>query len=225
MRFLQRFAQKIRYNNPARLVTDALTKVGVRISPFYLVVEGLSQIIPEFEQDKFCDFTIDFLTEKDIEQIVSDFREKGVISEEKLLKRFRNGAKCLGAKKNGKIAAYTWFNTDKCEFSGCPFLLNRDEAYLFDAYTLVKYRGEKIAQYLRYRCYKELKSLGKTRLYSISEAFNRQSMNFKKRLNARFIFFGFYISIFRKWEFTIRLNRFLNERIKPKEEYPQSQIS
>jgi len=219
MRFLQRFLQKIRFNNPARLVMDALVKMGIRISPFYFVIEGLSRLIPEFESDKFCNFRIDYLTEKDIKQIASDFQEREGISEEKLLKRFRRGAKCLGAKKDGKIAAYTWLNTDECEFSGYPFLLNEDEAYLFDAYTLIQYRGEKIAQYLRYQCYKELKKLGKTKLYSISEVFNKQSINFKKRLNARFIFFGFYICIFRKWKFTLRLNNFLNERVKLKEEY------
>lgn len=219
MLFSQKLAQKIRYNNPIRLVIDALVKIGIKISPFYFVIEGLNQHIPEFESDKFCNFRIDYLTEKDIKQIAADFQERELISEEKLIKRFRSGAKCLGVKKDGEIAAYTWLNVNKCEFSGYPFLLNKDEAYLFDAYTLIKYRGEKIAQYLRYQCYKELKKLGKTKLYSISEVFNKQSINFKKKLNARFIFFGFYICIFRKWKFTLRLNSFLNGRVKLKEEY------
>jgi hypothetical protein len=64
------------------------------------------------------------------------------------------------------------------------FLLEDDEAYLFDAYVLPAYRGQRLVTLARYFAYEELRRLGRHRLYSISLGFNRSSHRFKQKLLA-----------------------------------------
>ncbi len=210
--YLHRLSQKIRYNNIFRLLFDLLGKIGIKISPFYLVVEGLSRDIPEFESDLFKSYKFEYFDSKDIAAIAA-LKER-YFKEEELLKRLENGSKCLGLKKDGEIAAFTWFNLNQCPYGGYSFILKENEAYLFDAYTLLKYRGMKIAPFIRYQCYKELKKQSRTTLYSISEMLNKQSINFKKKLGARFVLMGIYIRFFNKWKFSFPVRHLI-----PQEEY------
>jgi|SRR3990172_13293132 len=215
MIYLQQLSQKIKYNNVIRLFHDGLVKIGIKFSFFYLVVEGLHRDIPEYELNQFPDYSVEFLGEIDI-AVISSIQERQYLGE-KLLQRFKNGCVCLGVKKDGDIAAFTWFNTYECTYEGYRFTLKENEAYLFDSYTLIEHRGKKIAPFIRYQSYKELKKLGKTTLYSISELVNKQSINFKKKLDARFVLLSLYISLFKKWEFSIPLKRLI-----PEDEYVQS---
>ena len=101
-----------------------------------------------------------------------------------------------GLKKDGEIAAFTWFNLNQCPYGGYSFILKENEAYLFDAYTLLKYRGMKIAPFIRYQCYKELKKQSRTTLYSISEMLNKQSINFKEKIRCQVCTDGYIYKIF-----------------------------
>ena len=93
--YLHRLSQKIRYNNIFRLLFDLLGKIGIKISPFYLVVEGLSRDIPEFESDLFRRHKFEYFDSKDIAAIAA-LKER-YFKEEELLKRLENGSKCLGS--------------------------------------------------------------------------------------------------------------------------------
>lgn len=199
--YLKYIRLKIHHNPFRKVILDALWKLGVRISPFYLVLES---DIPEdrefwkFDQDQ-NKYRIRFLDHEDMKTLGSiPFRN---ISETTLQDRLDNGMLCLGVIYQGKLAAFGWCDLENCHFEGCPFPLKKDEAYLFDAYTMMDFRGKGLAPYMRLRFYDELTRKGIKKFYSISERFNEPSIRFKKKLNARFIGSGLYIELFNKWKF------------------------
>ena len=130
------------------------------------------------------------------------------ITEEYLLERLRNGQKCFGLKYRGELAAFTWCDFDKFSFKLCGFPLKDNEAYLFDAYTLMHFRGKGLAPYIRYQCYKELAKSDRHKLFSISEYVNTPSIKFKKKLNAKLIELHLSVELFRKWSFDLHLKKY-----------------
>ncbi len=207
--FSKRFKQKLKYNSIFRILFDGLTKVNIKITPYYLVLEGLfGKTLPQYETG-FDEFELCFLTSSDMKAIAA--LPDQPMGEHRLIQMLEKGKKCLGVKKNGCLAAYTWCDLEECNLKWRRFELAPNEAYLFDAYTLIEFRGQEIAPFVRYQLYKELSKLNRTRLYSISTYFNKQSLQFKKKLNARLIDFGIYICLFKKIEFSKILKKYGQE--------------
>jgi Acetyltransferase (GNAT) family len=206
---LQRLKQKIKYNSILRLCHDGLLKIGINFTFFYLVEEGLNLQLLPFNLEEFSEYLVEFLTEDDLLSICSI--PERPYDREVLAKRLQNGCRCLVLKSKERIVGYTWFDLSTCGFAAYKFPLKKNEAYLFDAYILMDFRGKQLAPFMRYQCYKELEKLGKTKLYSISETVNKQSINFKKKLNARFIFLGLYVRLFKKLTYFRELRRLVRE--------------
>jgi hypothetical protein len=207
MIYLQRLWQKIRYNSILRLLHDGLVRIGLNVTFFYLIEEGLHlQTIP-FNKNEFADYSVDYLKEDDL-NIICSIREKPY-KKEILINRMKDDCSCLLIKKDNEVVGYTWFDLSKYTIGTFKFSLKENEAYLFDAYVLMKYRGNKIAPFIRYQCYNELKKLNKTVLYSISELFNKQSINFKKKLNAKIVSLVLYINLFNKVKFSRQIKKFI----------------
>lgn len=196
----QRLWQKIRYNSISRLIHDGLIKIGINITLFYLVEEGLHLQPAPFEGIQFSDYSIEFLKEDGLD-IICSVPERPY-KKEFLINRMEKGCSCLVVSKDHKLIGYTWFNVSECTFDGYRFALKENEAYLFDAYILIEHRGKKIGPFIRYQCYKELNNLNKTTLYSISDSLNKQSIRFKEKLNAKFLLLGLYICLFNKIKFS-----------------------
>ncbi len=206
MYYLKRMWLKARYSSPLRLIFDGLGRIGIRINPYYVVLEGLfNGSLPHLETG-FDEYDIGFLGPQDMKAIAAIPGRN--ISEEKLILKLRENKKCFGLKYRGELAAFTWCDLDEYNFGDYRFSLKKNEAYLFDAYTLMSFRGKRIAPYLRYQCYKELTKLGRNKLYSISDYFNTPSIRFKKKLNARFLELGLFIELFKKWHFSSRLKKY-----------------
>ena len=91
---------------------------------------------------------------------------------------------------------------------GYKFPLKDNEAYLFDAYTLMHFRGKGLAPYIRYQCYKELAKSDRHKLFSISNYFNTPSIKFKNKLNAKFLELRLSVELFRKWSFDLHLKKY-----------------
>ncbi|MBW2173573.1 MAG: hypothetical protein JRF64_02805 [Deltaproteobacteria bacterium] len=191
---------KIRYNPFPRVVLDGLTKLGIKIDPYYVFREGLFDgVLPPLKvrQDEY---ELGFLGPEDMKVIASiPFRE---FSHEQLMTRLKEGKMCFGAKQRERLAAFTWCDVEECNCEGLRFQLKDDEAYLFDAHTMDSFRGKGIAPYLRYQLYKKLAKLGRTKLYSISIRFNAPSLKFKEKLNAKLIGSGLFIELFHRWHFS-----------------------
>jgi hypothetical protein len=204
--FLVRIKNKVRYSPLLRLVLDGLSKIGIRITPYYILLEGLFNrslwdLETGLDEYEFC-----FLGPQDMKTISSIPGRN--IPEEKLLIRLKKGKKCFGVKHKGELASFTWcdFIENKC--NDHSIFLKENEAALFDTYTLESFRGKGIAPYVRYQCYKELAKLSKNRLYSIADCFNTPSIKVKKKLNAKLLELCLYIGLFKKWHFNLRLKRF-----------------
>jgi len=204
---LRRLRQKIKYSSILRVLHDGLVKIGIEITLFYLVEEGLHHQAIPFNKNEFADYSLENLKENDLDAFCS-IPEK-LYKKEFLINRMKGGSSCLVVKKDGKLIGYTWFNLSECNSNLYKFSLKANESYLFDAYVLMDYRGKKIAPYIRYQCYKELKKLNKTILYSISDLFNNQSISFKKKLNAKFVLLVLYINLFNKVKFSRQIKKFI----------------
>lgn len=208
MYYLKHLWDKFKYNPFMRVVLDGLTKMGIRISPYYLILEGLSdKNHPDLEKG-FEEYDIGFLGAEDMKEISVIPGPDRRFSEEDLLLRLKQGKKCLGVKYRGKIVAFTWFGLVELSSRFLRFPLDDDEAYLFDTYTLASFRGRGLAPYIRYQCYKELARLGKDKLYSILFCFNGPAIRVKIKLNAKLIELGLYVELFKIWRFHWRLKKY-----------------
>lgn len=207
MRYAQYLKHKLAYDPWQQTVLNIFGKCGIRIQPFYLFLEGLSAAAPTVQEEvTACE--INFLQSEDMDQI-GTLADRNIPTSI-LRHRLENGNICLGAWLQGELMAFTWCNFDRVTYEGYPCNLAADEAYLFDAYTATSFRGKGLAPYIRYRSYLELKTLGRTKLYSITERFNRSSMRFKQKLGARVVDSGLLVEFFKCWRFYRHRDNYLN---------------
>jgi len=207
MRFLrhvfQKVRQKLQYGLMTKVALDRLAMAGIRMIPFYLVEERLSEeVAPDFEKG-FEAYEILPLGPEEMETIARV--QKYGHTREELLERLQRANQCLGVKQDGVLAAFTWADLSECSSDWWRFPLTEDEAYLFDAYTLEEFRGKGLAPYMRYACYKALNQMGRDRIYSVSEVFNAPSLRFKERLRARLLSLWVSVELFRRYRWTWKL--------------------
>ena len=155
---------------------------GIELELFYLVSEG------DFSgglgwQAQYTDYQPCLLNRDDMELIATDHPWDDVTG---LRRRLDNGHICVGLKHGDKVAAFTWAEMMECNHQPLSFRMAENEAYLYDAFTLPTFRGKGLAPYMRFQCYEQLKAKGRNRFYSISDYFNKPSVHFKQKLNARF---------------------------------------
>jgi len=205
MYYLKHLWSKITHNNPLRIFLDGLARLGVQITPFYLTLEERPQDPPEVKKE-FDQYTFGLLGPEDMKTIAA--LPLRPFTEEDLRARLRAGCICVGVKHEKKLAAFAWANLKESTFEGCRFALKNDEAYLFDAFTYLEYRGRGLAPIARYHVYNELEKLGKTRFYSYTDCFNKSSLRFKEKLGAKRLRLGLLIKLFNNWTFAFRLTRF-----------------
>jgi hypothetical protein len=176
----------------------------VKIIPYYIFQEFLHDehqlnLKPDLDLFEVC-----VLGPPGMKTIASN--PEVVESEDILLERLANGSICLGLLHNNDIAAYTWCNLNKCQYHPTlDIALKKDEAYLYDARTFKAYRGKNIAPYLRYRLYKYLTKIGRTKFYSYTVVFNASAVNFKRKLKAKPTRLYVSIIIFNRYRFNMLL--------------------
>ena len=197
----------MRYGGLPRLLFDALARGGINIAPYYIYIEqDFGQPPPGFSE-RFKDYEVAFLTSDDM-KVIANMPGRDV-SEAQLIERLENGNLCIGVKHNSNLVGFTWCHLTEITIKGNEKPLKDDEAYLFDAYTMVPYRGKGIAPFIRYQSYQKLADLGKTKLYSVTGVFNVSAINFKKKLNAIIFEKHRYIEVFRKWNCTLLVKKYL----------------
>jgi GNAT superfamily N-acetyltransferase len=194
-----------------QILFDVLAKMKIFVIPYHLVAEGMRNAGPQPAAGKFAEYEFGFLGPQDMPAIAGiPGRE---LSLPHLLSRLQQGKLCFGAKYRGEIVAFTWWNlTEGTIWSHHVFPLGEREAFLFDAYTLERFRGMGIAPYLRYRCYEELAKLGREQCYSITAVWNPPAAKFKKKLGARVLELGVFVNLFHRWAFHRRLRDYTGGR-------------
>jgi hypothetical protein len=203
---INKVKEKLRQGLFLMYIFDRLADIGLEIIPYYLVQEGLFDkekvnSKPELSTGIPC-----FLEPSDMKAISAQTEVK--YSEEIFLNRMENGSRCFGMKHNNDIVAYLWCNLRECHSKLLPFQLKNDEAYLFDARTFEPYRGKTLGPYLRYKLYKRLIQMGRTKFFSITLLFNTPAIKFKKKLKAKPVRFYLYIELFRKYHWNILLKNY-----------------
>jgi hypothetical protein len=189
--------RKARYSGFPRLVFDALGKLGLTIMPLYLFREGLSLAGSLGPMEQSPELASEFMSEEEMEELSG--LPGRTVSKEDLVERLRRGNRCLGFRRQRDLVAFSWCDLEQCNFRGFQFPLQENEAYLFDAYTLVPYRGQRLAAAVRCALYRELAAIGKTRLLSLSYALDKPAVKFKERLNAQKLELLLFVELFRKW--------------------------
>lgn len=181
-------------------------QLGLYVRPYYIVLEergvkNLPQINREFESFEMRPFD-----ERDMHLMaaIPDRR----FPEEALLKRLNEGKRCFGIKCEGQIVAFTWVDFKEWGVTASRHLLNENEVYLFDAYTLPSFRGKGLAPRVRRYAHEQLEDMGIKTLYSITDFFNTSSMRFKAKLDARAIELRLLFLAFKKKIFDIRLRKY-----------------
>ena len=216
MQFRGKLSEKLKYSTFLRVLFDGIAKLGLRLTPYYVVSEGIwGNSIPALEKERE-DYTPRLLDEDDM-KLLNRLRPKA-ISVEQLIQRLKDGHFCLGLIHEGKVVAFNWANPHESSGSLCRFRLFANEAYLYDMFTVHAHRGKKLAPYLRCQTYRLLSRKGMTQIYSISDAFNTPSVRFKKRLNARFVKLGISVTLLNrhKFNFTLRESPEFKNRAKGK---------
>ncbi len=183
-------------------LVQRLGKIGLNIDVFYLVSEGDYDCSPEWLAT-FKGYEVKALSSQDMEALVM---KRPWINLGELKERLERGDICIGIQYEGEIVASTWVDLKQCNHAPILFDVADNEAYLYDAGTLSEFRGKGLAPFMRYRCYEYLRRLGRDHYYSYSDYFNKSSINFKKKLNARFekLYISFSIGSGKSHTFLLR---------------------
>jgi hypothetical protein len=195
--FFRRLFDKIRYGLILQVIRNQLAKIGIEITPYYWIQEGVNPApVPEIS-GSFSDYTVEILKEEDMAKIEESSRGYTAAV---LISRLREGNVCMGLKHNDDIATFFWAYLDRCRFVPVNIPLAKDEVYLADMYTMENYRGRNLATRLRYMGYDILRKMGREKIYSVTEYFNSSAMKYKQKLNPKPIRLVLYICLFRKFK-------------------------
>lgn len=207
MTLINKIKEKLKYGTLIQSLLDKLGGTGIQIIPCYWIEENSCAAVKE-EEGRFSDYVFEFFGSKEIRLIgqMKDDPYRRWFGEEAIQKRVVAGNKCFGAKYKGEIAAFMWINFKECPHKYYPVTLKNNEAYIFDSYTIKKFRGKGIASHMHNQAYHALNKEGIDRFYSIVYVFNTPAVKSKKRLNAKFLKTILYIRLFKKysWRFTLR---------------------
>jgi ribosomal protein S18 acetylase RimI-like enzyme len=164
-------------------VVERLRRIGVDFNPYWLFREGVRAHRTEWPH-LANEFPSSVLAERDAAAISTCTAWN---TEKVVRNRLKRGDLCIVLKHNGEIAGYTWADLQRVSDAACNFPLERDEAYLYDAYIAPQFRGRGLAPYMRSECYKHLRATGRYCFYSISDFFNKPAIRFKRKLNAEMV--------------------------------------
>ncbi len=186
-------------------VRNNVAKLGLDFMPYYWVEEAISKITPPEIRGEDKNFEISTFGETELIHIKNTIIG---IEQKDLLADLKNGEICIGLKNKGKIAAYMFIKCKPFTFRKRLFDLKPTESYLHSMYTFEDFRGKNLAPYLRYHSYKLLKEKGVTTYLSVSEYFNKSTIKFKKKLNAKPVKLFLSLMLFKKWTINFTLKNY-----------------
>ena len=184
---------------------NRLARLGLDFDPFYWVLEGASHCEQPIIKGNPTDYE---LVQLNLEEI-TDLRKKIIGSERVDAKLdFHDKLKCIGLKYKEEIAAFMLIELYDFNYDRKTFYLKENEAYLTHMYTFEAHRGKNLAPYLRYQSYLMLKDLGRDRIYSITQFFNKSSKRFKRKLNSKDLQLFMNIILFKKFHYHFLLKTY-----------------
>jgi hypothetical protein len=189
---------KFQYNTIVQVILDVLKVLKIRINPYYIFLEDPRLIPAGFHFSNPDAIEFGHLS-KDHILLLLDYPDRNETFKS-LNERLDHGDVCIAAWFGKKIVAFSWADLKEISFPPYRMPLLDSEAYLYDTYTTIEFRGKGIADILRYHLYVELTKQGRYTLYSISQRFNPPAIRFKSKLGAKIVDSGISIKFFDKWE-------------------------
>jgi len=201
----KKIAAKFKHGLVLQTFRNQLTRIGIKITPYYWVQEGLTLTGAPGIKGDISEYTVEFIEAEEIKMIAHDVH---AYSEQGMLKLLEKGNKCLALRHQQEIASLMYIDMDECDFASLNLKLKDDEAYLTYMYTMDAFRGKNLAPYLRYRSYEILKELGREKIYSVSVLFNSSAIRYKEKLNAKNLKLILYLELFKKIKWSITLKNY-----------------
>lgn len=182
---------------------NRLARVGIDITPYYWVKEECEPCDEPIIKGNTTEFKVKYLTKDEVTLIAKKVPK---ILGDDLIKGFNEGQLCVGLEHKKSIAAFNFIELKDFSFKKRQFKLKDNESYLLNMWTFHEFRGMNLAPYLRYKSYQFLKEQKRYAKYSISNYFNKSSIKFKNKLNAKHLIFYLSIVLFNKfyWNFKIK---------------------
>lgn len=211
MNIFQKISKRIKDGTLSEAIRDRLAVMGFEIFAFYWIREDLenSPVVELRDDVNKYEFGLFGPEEMKIIGKLADDPKNGRFSGEKALcEKLDRGWKCYGAKVDGEIAAFSWFDPKTCHHWLNKMDLKDNEAYLFDMFTYEKFRGKNLAPYLRHKSFEELRKHNKDTFYSVTMFHNKPSLRFKEKLNAKKIYLKARFRLFKKLEWDSILWRY-----------------
>jgi hypothetical protein len=193
---IRKIRDVVRHGLLLQTLLDLLRRIGLEITPYYVVEESLDWLPEELPPTQVPDLTMRCLEPADAALAAMP---DGAITEVEARERLESGVWGLGAWSGSELIAFVWADLTELDFDPCRRPLAADEAYLFGARTSRRCRGMNLNPALRREMYAQLAGRGRTRLVSISYALNRPAIRFKQELGARFTHLYLFISRGGRW--------------------------
>lgn len=184
-------------------IRNRLARIGVDISPYYWVEEEYEPCEKPVIKGNSENFKLKCLNEEEVVEIANKVPN---ILGNSLIQNFKKGQLCIALECNNSIAAFNFAELNDFNFNKRQFKLKQNEVYLLNMWTFHEFRGRNLAPYLRYMSYQLLKKQGREIKYSISNYFNKSSIKFKNKLNAKHLKLYLSIVLFKKvyWNFKLK---------------------
>jgi len=178
--------EKIRYGVRQRRILSFLFAwlgdLGIRIELFYITQEFPLGEMDRDLKPKLEPIAAGFLSLSEIEAVYTHAGREHLNIEKR--RNLEDGCLCFGLKYNNEIVAVAWCNLRKCH-EVYPFPLKEDEVYLTGAFTFKAYRGMNLAPFIRKQLSSQLREMGRTKFYSLTDVFNTPAIKFKDKMKAR----------------------------------------
>lgn len=187
----------VRHGLVIQTMLDLLRRLGVEVTPYYLMREAIDPSFAPPQKTNLPDPTFRFLDESEIEKVAA--LPESRLTEEEARRKFERNQLCFGALLDGDLAACVWVELNEMDFDPCRRKLADNEAYLFGARTARRWRGHDLSPLMRRLIYKELAQRGRTHCYSISYVFNTPAIRFKRKLRARHDKLYLYVNLWGCW--------------------------
>ncbi|WP_298998993.1 GNAT family N-acetyltransferase [Flagellimonas sp. S174] len=196
---------RIRHGLLFLTLRNILVKFGLDIGIYFWVLEGTGTILPPTIKGNTEDYDFIFLSHNDIKSLGN----LHFLNPDSLIKRNGNGMKVVGLKnRNGQVAAFMFIEYENFGYEKRNFRLEEGEVYLSNMYTYQDFRGQNLAPYLRHKSYEILKKEGVTRIYSITDYFNKSSQKFKQKLKSKNLYLFFNMILFKKYHKTFKIKEY-----------------
>lgn len=140
----------------------------------------------------------------DFSKIVKTFKD----FRKKAKERFKMGHVCFGAKLNGEFAHLKWvaFNQFYVNEINRKIQISSDSAYIYDGYTVSKYRGLGISPKVMEKTLQHISKMGTKKVYAVVRHNNFPMLRVKQKEGFRKIGIITYTKIFK-----LRLYKFKSE--------------